>query len=334
MKTILVPTDYSPGARTALLYAIEVAREADARIVLLHAFFEPLSFPYMGSYTAVINDLERRRTKKLEAYAKEVKSLLLKDFAVQFRSILPPDVAVNRIPHTQSGFHTVEIDETPLKRAEVNIKCICKFGIAFDEILKAVEVHEADLVVMGMRGENAFTRALLGRTTIRVMQEASVPVLAVPLDARFEEYKSVVFAADLFKLPSRAVLGLLGEFVSLFHSRLQVLHLYRKNSPEREMDKALAALNTLDQQLRGVDYRVVFQQREDVAAGVQDFVQEQRAGLLVLLPQKHTFLEKLLNRSLTHQLLTRTFVPILALPSCVRENTRDVEDRAERSIPV
>ena len=48
--TILVPTDFSDNARNAAVYAAQLAKKLDARLVLLHAYMlaAPVSeVPYM-----------------------------------------------------------------------------------------------------------------------------------------------------------------------------------------------------------------------------------------------------------------------------------------------
>jgi len=313
MKRILVPTDYSQDAHDTLLYALEMACLTGSEIVLLHAFYQPISCPFGQDYSAVVNELERQKTKKLEAYAHKVRQSILGDFSLEFTSVAETRTREEGAL-SKSGFHTVELDRTPARKAEVKIRCVCKFGFAPEEILKAADVHQVDLVVMGMRGDGALRRALLGRTTLQVMREATVPVLAVPLHAPFEGFKSVIFAADLFRLPTSAVLEALRQFVKLFNSHLQVLHLYHESSLEREKEKALAVLNLLDFQLYDLHYEVAFKQGEDIAAGIQRYVQEQQADLLVLVPQKHPFLERLLGKSLTQKVWSTSAVPILALP--------------------
>lgn len=49
------------------------------------------------------------------------------------------------------------------------------------------------------------------------------------------------------------------------------------------------------------------------------FVQEQQADLLILIPQKHPFLERVLDTSVTWKILSKPFVPLLALPSWISE---------------
>ena len=52
----------------------------------------------------------------------------------------------------------------------------------------------------------------------------------------------------------------------------------------------------------------------------------------MLIPQKHSFLEMLLNKSLTQRLMVRSFVPLLALPSYVTEGVQLAgENKAEET---
>ena len=44
MKTILVPTDFSANADKACQYAITLAKDLKAKIILMHAFETPVSY--------------------------------------------------------------------------------------------------------------------------------------------------------------------------------------------------------------------------------------------------------------------------------------------------
>ncbi|MCJ8163317.1 universal stress protein [Pontibacter sp. E15-1] len=316
METILVPTDFSEDARHALGYAIEMAQVTGSRIVLFHAFYQPLSFPSAADYAAVVRELERGKTLALEAYAQEAQLSLLQGSTLARKSAVSAYQGREVHPLANDGArHTETAGDAPTEMPAADLRCVCKFGFAFDEILKAVEAQRADLVVMGMRGGGALRRALLGRTTLSVMRGAHVPVLAIPLHARFEVFKSVVFAADLANLPARREVAMLGEFVRAFHARLQVLHLYKGEMGQQEEEQAAASLETLGECLPDIDYNVTFRQREDTADAIEQFMRQRHGDLLVLMPLRHTFLEMLLNKSLTQRMMARAFVPLLALPS-------------------
>jgi Universal stress protein family. len=44
MKTIIVPTDFSPVAANALKYAIDMANDIGAQIILLNTYQVPVSY--------------------------------------------------------------------------------------------------------------------------------------------------------------------------------------------------------------------------------------------------------------------------------------------------
>jgi len=52
-------------------------------------------------------------------------------------------------------------------------------GLPVEEILKSVEEHEIDLVVMGSRGLTGTRHALMGSTTEGILRLSPVPVLVV-----------------------------------------------------------------------------------------------------------------------------------------------------------
>lgn len=55
-------------------------------------------------------------------------------------------------------------------------------GIVVEEILKATDIHQSDLIVMATEWRHGFLDALLGSTTERVLRRANCPLLAVPVD--------------------------------------------------------------------------------------------------------------------------------------------------------
>ncbi len=57
-----------------------------------------------------------------------------------------------------------------------------RMGRATDEILRLRDEIEADLIVLGSRGLNAFTRVLLGNDAEGVVRHAPCPVLVVRRD--------------------------------------------------------------------------------------------------------------------------------------------------------
>ncbi|NEM97532.1 universal stress protein [Pontibacter burrus] len=283
MKKILVAVDYSENAQNALNYAFEIARIAGAELYLIHAFYPIMSPPAAHSAADVTQALE------------EGKGRSLLEFAEQTRQNL-----------------TIESGEAG-RFSGVTIKAFAKMGGSYEKILEAIDRYTIDLVVMGMQGGEAVSQALLGSTTISVMQKSRVPVLAVPSGLTFNQFATIVFAINLSKIQARADLRFVSDFVKTFKANLQVLHLYRNETQQQTFD-ATYPLQLLTEQFKEIPYTFNFDVKENVAQGIQDFIRTEKADLLVLIPQKHTMLERLLDKSVTGRITAHPQVPLLALP--------------------
>lgn len=66
---------------------------------------------------------------------------------------------------------------------ELDVHAHLRMGRAVDQILRLRDEIEADLVVLGSRGLNTFTRVLLGSDAESVVRHAPCPVLVVRKDS-------------------------------------------------------------------------------------------------------------------------------------------------------
>ncbi len=143
IETILVPTDFSPDATTALETAKGFARQLGSRIVLLHAYRVdlPPSTPDLGGGFVLpdrfYEELGRSATKKVEELAQ----------------------AVAKDGISASG---IAVEDRPASA-----------------IVDAAKRLPADLIVMGSRGLTGLAHVLLGSVADRVIRQSHCPVLVV-----------------------------------------------------------------------------------------------------------------------------------------------------------
>ncbi|QCR21401.1 universal stress protein [Pontibacter sp. SGAir0037] len=331
MKTLFVPTDFSQDATNALLYALDMAKATPAKMIVFHAFFPVMSPPAAYEIPSLIPELERGKALELEEYVKEVQQAVSSDVVLDYYSTGGSYLAVDPSQQvSKSGYHTIEEIHEPVSLQAVNITCVAKMGAIFEQILSAATAYSADLVIMGMQGHDALSQALIGSTTLSVMRNSRIPVMGIPKGARFRGLRSVVFASDLSRQPDLFVLRKLHDFVRAYNPKLQVLHLYKHQDQLAELKKTSLALDVLDRQLRDLAYQVVLKQKENVPEGIQAFVQEQQADLLILSPQRHNWLDRLLNKSVTEKMTASSAFPLLTLPASeAREATSEEAEEAE-----
>ena len=143
LKKILVPTDFSEGARHALTYGISFAREYKAELLVLHVV-ESLAAPYandlfpvpMAEVFAELSAFARKELAKLEEEAR-AKGVTTRSRVVQGK----PSI----------------------------------------EIMRVAREETIDMIVLGTHGKGVLDQALFGSTTERVVRKAPCPVLTVRL---------------------------------------------------------------------------------------------------------------------------------------------------------
>lgn len=212
MKTILVPIDFSASSRNSFCYALELASRSNAEVILFNVFFPVMSPPATYEAADVIVALEEGKVKELELFSDASRKGICDETRLQAAATAATDVS-----------------EKIAALDKVKVRCVAKMGGSYEKILEAITQYQVDLVVMGMQTGEAVSQAILGSTTISVMQESQVPVLAIPQGVTFRSFKSVVFAINLRKLPATADLHLLRDFVKMLGAKLEVPHLYRTN---------------------------------------------------------------------------------------------------------
>src|SRR5690242_16482931 len=96
MKTILLATDYSKAANNALYYAIELAKQAKAKLVLFHAYTIPIPISEVQALTpALIMELEKENAEKMKKL--ESKIIKLRSRKIKVESLVSSAMPVDGI---------------------------------------------------------------------------------------------------------------------------------------------------------------------------------------------------------------------------------------------
>jgi nucleotide-binding universal stress UspA family protein len=141
LKKVLVPTDFSDGARQALRYGMSFAKEYGAELVLLH---------------------------------------VVENLTVGYASDLFP-VPMAEVFQEISGYAKTELaklgEEARGRGLAVQEQVVQ--GKPSAEIIRFASEHEIDVIVLGTHGKGMLDQALFGSTTERVVRRAPCPVLTV-----------------------------------------------------------------------------------------------------------------------------------------------------------
>jgi len=141
INTILFPTDFSQGARVAMDHAVSLARDYNAKLILLYVIQDiSVSEWYIPSSLSVadlVEDMQKSAWQEMEGWAAEVSSKI------------------------------EDIEKIVLR------------GVPFVEIVKIAREKSADLIVIGTHGWTGIDHILFGSTAEKVVRKSPCPVLTV-----------------------------------------------------------------------------------------------------------------------------------------------------------
>lgn len=141
-KTILCPVEFSDPSTRALEYALTLAKETGARLIMLHVVEQLVDALQSGD----LNPFSLQQTRQyLEEHAR-----------TRLRAAMPDDARVWCTP-----------EERVLS------------GKAYRVILDIAQQEKVEIIVMGVHGKGALNRRLFGSTTHHVIRAAHCPVLTL-----------------------------------------------------------------------------------------------------------------------------------------------------------
>jgi nucleotide-binding universal stress UspA family protein len=214
----------------------------------------------------------------------------------------------------------------------IAVEAISKISPLDEEICRQVKRLQADLVVMGMKGES-LSRKLFGSSTTTMMRQARFPLLVVPLGASFSGLRNIVLAFDYRSLTANHSLSCLRELAHHFHSRVQVLHVEtEQEEPVREAKQEVKNVVTIEMLMSGLAHSFRHIEEKEVITGIQRGITEYEADLVAMVPHKKGAWYSIFSKSTTRQMALVSRVPLLVLPNRTAEGPMRVLKPAKGSL--
>jgi nucleotide-binding universal stress UspA family protein len=185
MKTILVPTDFSDSSMNATCYAVSLAKQLDAKVMLLNVFH----IPVVPSETPImITNFEE----------------LEKDIVIQMKSF--------------------EANLRAKTNYSKEIKYFVNPGFLVDEIKDVIAENKIDLIIMGITGTSKINELLIGSNTTSVIKNVDCPTLVIPKGATYKSIKNIAFACDMDKIEEGKALNQVKSLINIFKAKLMVIN--------------------------------------------------------------------------------------------------------------
>lgn len=279
MKNILLATDFSNNAYSALFYATQLLKSKACTFYILNVFNE-------------LTPLEGKKSKLFGG-----KKLL-------------DQLEIVSNEKLTSTFHKIMLDNA---NPQHEFKTLSRKGNLAKVIHKIIYDYNIDLVVMGSKGNTGAKEIFMGSNTVQVAKAMTkCPILAVPKQIDYKAPQEIAFITDFKKGCSKKSLEPLLFLNSIFGAFIRVMHITEEEilGEEQETNRKL-----MTQCLKEMNHSFHWvQDFTDKALAIDYFLEKYNIDLFAMIHHKHSFLERLVHEPVIKDVSIYADIPFLILP--------------------
>jgi nucleotide-binding universal stress UspA family protein len=190
-------------------------------------------------------------------------------------------------------------------------------GNIVDTILQKAKELDVKMLVMGTTGSSDIRKKIIGTNTLRVIKEASFPVLSIKNIIPPKSYKKIVLPLDLTKETTQKVKHAI-KFAKFFDASI---HLISVVTTENYIihDTLIFKLEQTSRQIEAEDIncttKVEFESNSPskVANKILNYCYEISADLIMIMTQQETKLKSFFIGSLASEIVNKAKLPVLSI---------------------
>mgnify|MGYP001813861431 CR=1 FL=1 len=277
MKRIILPTDFSDNAYNAICYAIKLFKDEECTFYLLNTYTPAI---YQAEYVLHspgqigLGDIYQENSL---AQLKDLKKQLIAEF--------------NNKKHTfmvHSAFNTL-----------------------VEEIVETSKNEHADMVIMGTQGATGAKEILIGTNTVHVIKKACCPVIAIPPNFKYENPKEILLPTDLEINYQKEQLETLVSLAQHHISRIDIMHVSSGYELSKEQLKNKKRLEKIFGKIAHLFHEMP---NQEITTAINTFQQKNKVNFLVMIQNRHTFLERLFIEPIIKKLGFHVTIPFMVIP--------------------
>ncbi len=272
IKKILVPTDFSTQAESALKVAAQIAKKNTSEIYLLHVLEMPVH----------LNDL---MTSGNSGPAPEA-IFFMKQTHKKFEEVM-----------SQNYLDGLVVNET------------VSFEDTLQGIIEACDKNDIDMIVMGSHGSSGFEELFIGSNAEKVVRTSKQPVLVIKEDCDIFEINDIVYATN-FDDEDKPCLTAANEFAKLLDAKLHLLWVNTANTFKTTAETE-SKMNTMIDGLSIENYSLNIYNDLNVEKGIFNFANSVSAGLIGISTHGRKGLSHFINGSLGEDVVNHAKRPVL-----------------------
>lgn len=219
------------------------------------------------------------------------------------------------------GLERLASEITSHHEATLTLSIEAIWGDVFGACKQVVRKRGVDLIVMGTKGATGLKETFIGSNTASVIQGVNCPVLAIPENTFQALPRQIALATDYRDIAGDGVFAPLKFIMERSNAELTVVHVEMEGVPAGGTRETVSKDAWL-KHLGNIPYQFQRIEEEDVAEGLEEFMEEAHPDMLVVIEHHYPFFERLFHRSVTKLMAMHTHIPLLALSDAKHDITR------------
>lgn len=281
MKTILVLTDFSINADYTAHYALKLAQKIKANLLLCNIYTASLAELKPGRKAWPLGINEENSIEGLGNITARLKTMVDKGDKKEFRP---------------------EIDQ------------YSKEGSITDTVNAIASSHTILLAVISIHTPHPQTSFFSVNHEWNIIKTANFPLLIIPYQVRFKDYKTIAFATDL-TVTDKYVLNSLAGLAKYSDANILITHITNNGSTTQEEEIHLKEFfnnGSLKKNNPAILYHSI--KSSSITNALKELAQDIAIDMLVLIKRPHNTLQKIFERNVVRRLANHPTKPLLIFP--------------------
>lgn len=183
---------------------------------------------------------------------------------------------------------------------------LATMGNITDELKDLSEHIQPFALVMGSHGNSGLEKFLMGSTTLSSIRNIKFPIFVIPPGVHYKKIEKIGLACDMEEVANALPLEKINSILEALHGKLYVLNVSDQPSAEN-------STVVLEKMLSDIPHEYHFIQKEDISEAIHDFAEMNNIDLLIMIPKKYQWLELLIHKSTSANLLKYSHIPLLSI---------------------
>lgn len=265
-KTIIAGVDFSKSSYNAADYAAMLAQKLNCKLVLFNMYEVPLLHSNSGLYFMSNAPIKEESEKNINLFYKKLKS----------------------------------------KHPKIQIDTYVSTGSFKKQLAAFIKTHEVQLVVMGLKAKERFSKFLYGSHSTDIIGTINAPVIIVPDNFKVHKLQKMVLGIDSREKLHKSPLTQFQTFVKGTGTPVTLLHV--KTEDEIFQDKTPDSFK-----INGKNQKIESYKAASIDKGIITYAKQKKVDLVALISKKHSIFYNLFNESHTKEIAFTSNVPVMSI---------------------